>query len=200
MCSLKCCFLLPTSYELNPCWFKIPCARLVSSKPPSLFISVLFLFVIVFFLSLKNIFTHLPLGDMHVYWWRKITHFVLTLELVKVSECIYLNTDWGQFHLPLSFLAFWAACLQPTAMALQRTPHELGALWMFLIFFPNSTLFPSAEAHGIITALTLFTNRAYGLQQFIPNKHHACIFHSGVCLGWVTSLCLRSLIPFRFCM
>lgn len=147
MCSLKCCFLLPTSYELNPCWFKIPCARLVSSKPPSLFISVLFLFVIVFFLSLKNIFTHLPLGDMHVYWWRKITHFVLTLELVKVSECIYLNTDWGQFHLPLSFLAFWAACLQtnshgfaedtPWAWSLVDVPHLFPKL--HIISFCRST-------------------------------------------------------------
>lgn len=115
-------FSFPLS-ELNPCWFKIPCAHLASSKPPPpYFISVIFPCYCFFSLK-KNTFTHLPLGDMYVYWWRKITLFVVTLELVEVSECIYLNADQGQFYLPLPFMVFGAVCWKTNSRALvQDTP------------------------------------------------------------------------------
>lgn len=142
---------------------------------------------------------------MHVYWWRKNISFCSNFRTSK-GKWMHLFKCRSRIVLSSTFI-YGLLC---SVLETNSCGFAQDVLWAWCLVplwcsspFPKFLIisFSCRSIHNCHFSNTLFTNRAYGLHQFIPNKHSACIFHTGVCwgLGWVASLCLRSLTPFGFC-
>lgn len=187
-------FSFPLS-ELNPCWFKIPCAHLASSKPPPLyFISVIFP-CYCFFSQKKKYFYPFAFRGYVCILMKKNNSFCSNFRTGR-GKCMHLfkcrsrtvSSSTSIYGLLCSVLESKQPCFS-TGHPISVVP---GALLDAPHHFPQLPIIPFScrSVQNCHFSNTLFTNRAYGLHQFIPNEHNAYILHSGICCGlsWITSL------------